>query len=164
MRFVTTRQQAPPVSFTDALYAGLAPDGGLYVPETIEAWTAEDLSRLPPRTLTENGLRARRHPVSGRPRQSDAGSAADDVQRGAWECEGIRRRRQLRRLPPADARCVRRRRSAPAHAADVGQLGQRRPAAAAIGLLLSRRRADPGVGGRAGLQPCQDRVLDTERE
>jgi threonine synthase len=60
VRFVTTRQQAPPVSFTEALYAGLAPDGGLYVPETIEPWTADDLSRLPRRTLTEIGLRALR--------------------------------------------------------------------------------------------------------
>ena len=60
MRFVTTRQQAPPVSFTEALYAGLAPDGGLYVPETIEPWTADDLARLPRRTLTEIGLRALR--------------------------------------------------------------------------------------------------------
>ena len=41
MRFNTTRGQAPPVSFTDALFEGLAPDGGLYVPETIEPWTAE---------------------------------------------------------------------------------------------------------------------------
>jgi threonine synthase len=60
MRFVTTRQQTPPVSFTEALYAGLAPDGGLYVPETIEPWTADDLSRLRRRTLTEIGLRALR--------------------------------------------------------------------------------------------------------
>src|SRR6185503_1481515 len=60
VRFVTTRQQAPPVSFNEALYAGLAPDGGLYVPETIEPWTADDLSRLPRRTMTEIGLRALR--------------------------------------------------------------------------------------------------------
>jgi threonine synthase len=59
VRFVTTRQ-GPPVSFTAALYEGLAPDGGLYVPETIEPWTADDLARLPRRTLTEIGLRALR--------------------------------------------------------------------------------------------------------
>ena len=59
MRFVTTRH-GPPVSFTTALYEGLAPDGGLYVPETIESWTADELSRLPRRTLTEIGLRALR--------------------------------------------------------------------------------------------------------
>jgi threonine synthase len=34
MRYISTRGGAPAVSFTDALLAGLAPDGGLYVPET----------------------------------------------------------------------------------------------------------------------------------
>src|SRR5438034_711443 len=59
MRFATTRG-GPPVSFTDALFEGLAPDGGLHVPETIEPWTGDELSRLPRRTLTEIGLRALR--------------------------------------------------------------------------------------------------------
>ena len=59
MRFVTTRHGGP-VSFNDALFEGLAPDGGLYVPETIEPWTGDELSRLPRRTLTEIGLRALR--------------------------------------------------------------------------------------------------------
>jgi threonine synthase len=59
VRFVTTRQ-GPAVSFTTALYEGLAPDGGLYVPETIEPWTASELQRLARRTLTEIGLRALR--------------------------------------------------------------------------------------------------------
>ena len=60
MRFVTTRGGSAPVSFTAALFAGLAPDGGLYVPETIDPWTADELSRLSRRTLTEIGLRALR--------------------------------------------------------------------------------------------------------
>lgn len=34
MRYVSTRGAAPPVSFTQAVLSGLAPDGGLYVPET----------------------------------------------------------------------------------------------------------------------------------
>lgn len=34
MRYLSTRGQAPPVSFLEATLAGLAPDGGLYVPET----------------------------------------------------------------------------------------------------------------------------------
>jgi threonine synthase len=59
LRFVTTRHGGP-VSFNDALFEGLAPDGGLYVPETIEPWTGDELSRLPRRTLTEIGLRALR--------------------------------------------------------------------------------------------------------
>jgi threonine synthase len=35
MKYVSTRGAAPPVSFLDAVLTGLAPDGGLYVPE---AW------------------------------------------------------------------------------------------------------------------------------
>jgi threonine synthase len=60
LRFVSTRHQAPPVSFTTALFDGLAPDAGLYVPETIEPWRADEIERLPRRTLTEIGLRALR--------------------------------------------------------------------------------------------------------
>ncbi|HRO03466.1 MAG TPA: threonine synthase, partial [Terricaulis sp.] len=40
MRYISTRGAAPPVSFLDAVLAGLAPDGGLYVPES---WPALDL-------------------------------------------------------------------------------------------------------------------------
>ena len=66
MRFTTTRalqhsgDEQPPVSFTTALFHGLAPDGGLYVPETIEAWPDRELARLPRRTLTEIALRVLR--------------------------------------------------------------------------------------------------------
>ena len=34
MRYISTRGRAPAVSFTQAILAGLAPDGGLYVPES----------------------------------------------------------------------------------------------------------------------------------
>ncbi len=34
MKYISTRGQAPAVSFTEACLAGLAPDGGLYVPES----------------------------------------------------------------------------------------------------------------------------------
>src|SRR5476651_2814576 len=33
MQFISTRGQAPRASFSDVLLAGLAPDGGLYLPE-----------------------------------------------------------------------------------------------------------------------------------
>jgi threonine synthase len=59
MRFVTTRGGAA-VSFSTALLAGLAPDGGLYVPESVEPWPADEIARLPNRTLTEIGYRALR--------------------------------------------------------------------------------------------------------
>ena len=63
MRYLTTRAGragAAPVTFRTALLDGLAPDGGLYVPETIEPWTESELSRLSRRTLSELGLRALR--------------------------------------------------------------------------------------------------------
>ena len=39
---------------------GLAPDGGLYVPETIDRGTPDEIARLPRRTLTEIAYRALR--------------------------------------------------------------------------------------------------------
>ncbi|HEV2986238.1 MAG TPA: threonine synthase [Vicinamibacterales bacterium] len=53
------------VPFAAALLEGLAPDGGLYVPESIEAWTPDELARLPRRTLTEIALRTLRPFVRG---------------------------------------------------------------------------------------------------
>jgi threonine synthase len=74
MRFVSTlsersrrartspsgRNDANGVSFHTALVEGLSPDGGLYVPETIEPMAVHELARLPQRTLTEIGYRALR--------------------------------------------------------------------------------------------------------
>ena len=70
MRFITTRSgqadthagagRAVSVSLRTAMLDGLAPDGGLYVPETIEPWSDIELKRLPDRTLTEIAYRALR--------------------------------------------------------------------------------------------------------
>ena len=61
MRFVTTRTQGTSgVSFTAALFDGLAPDGSLYMPESIDRWTAEELSGLPSQSLVELGIRVLR--------------------------------------------------------------------------------------------------------
>jgi threonine synthase len=59
MRFVTTKSghQPPPVSFSFALFEGIAPDGGLYVPERIPSWSPEELVRLPSMTLAAIGAR-----------------------------------------------------------------------------------------------------------
>lgn len=43
MRYISTRGAAPALSFTDVLLAGLARDGGLYVPE---AWPRLDAARI----------------------------------------------------------------------------------------------------------------------
>ena len=44
MRYVSTRGEAPAVGFSEALLAGLAPDGGLYVPETWPAFTTAEIA------------------------------------------------------------------------------------------------------------------------
>lgn len=41
MKFVSTRGQSPAVGFSDAVAAGLAPDGGLYVPESLPQFPIE---------------------------------------------------------------------------------------------------------------------------
>jgi threonine synthase len=48
------------VSLREALIEGLAPGGGLYVPETIEHWAPREIERLPTRTLTEVAYRVLR--------------------------------------------------------------------------------------------------------
>ena len=61
MRFVTTRGgDGPGVSLRTALLEGMPADGGLYVPERIERWRDDELSRLSERTLTETAYRALR--------------------------------------------------------------------------------------------------------
>lgn len=63
MRFVTTRRGedgAPGVPLGTAMLEGLAPDGGLYVPESIEPWRQVELDRLAQRTLTEIAYRTLR--------------------------------------------------------------------------------------------------------
>jgi threonine synthase len=44
MRYVSTRGRAPSVGFTDAVLGGLAPDGGLYVPEAWPTFTKAELA------------------------------------------------------------------------------------------------------------------------
>lgn len=53
MKFISTRGQSEPVSFTEAVATGLAPDGGLYLPETLpdisdklEAWEGMNYQSL----------------------------------------------------------------------------------------------------------------------
>ena len=62
MRFVTTKSlhQTPAVSFSFALFEGIAPDGGLYVPESIPTWSPKEVARLtssPGMTLAAIGAR-----------------------------------------------------------------------------------------------------------
>ena len=44
MRYFSTRGEAPPLEFEDVLLTGLAPDGGLYLPETWPRLEADELA------------------------------------------------------------------------------------------------------------------------
>ena len=46
MKYISTRGRAPAQTFTQILLGGLAPDGGLYMPETYPQFTANDLARM----------------------------------------------------------------------------------------------------------------------
>lgn len=57
MQYVSTRGQAPVLGFEDVLLAGLARDGGLYVPQAWPQFTADDIRALRGLPYTEIALR-----------------------------------------------------------------------------------------------------------
>ena len=46
MKYISTRGQSPAQSFSEILLGGLAPDGGLYLPETYPQFSADDLTQM----------------------------------------------------------------------------------------------------------------------
>lgn len=62
MHFVSTRGHASPASFAEALFAGLAPDGGLYVPESLARIGFEGFRGA---SLVELGTEIAAHFVAG---------------------------------------------------------------------------------------------------
>ncbi|MGJ8619682.1 MAG: threonine synthase [Methylophilaceae bacterium] len=46
MKYISTRGQSPALSFSEVLLGGLAPDGGLYMPETYPQFTSADLTAM----------------------------------------------------------------------------------------------------------------------
>lgn len=53
MRYISTRGQAPALNFEDVVLTGLASDGGLYVPETIPQFSAEEIASWAGLSYTE---------------------------------------------------------------------------------------------------------------
>ncbi len=56
MRYVSTRGRAPVLSFDDVLLAGLAEDGGLYMPETWPRFSESDIRDLRSLSYTEMAI------------------------------------------------------------------------------------------------------------
>ena len=72
MRYISTRGQAPALDFEEVLLAGLARDGGLYVPETIPTLTAAEIASLAGRPYEEVAVRVMQ-PFTGLPEGDLAG-------------------------------------------------------------------------------------------
>ena len=65
MRYVSTRGQAPELSFEEAMLTGLARDGGLYVPATVPVMSKGDIAALAGLPYEEIAFRVMRPFVEG---------------------------------------------------------------------------------------------------
>ena len=61
MKWISTRGASPPVPFIDALFAGTAPDGGLYMPERIDPLPDGSIDALRSGDIVEIGTRVGAH-------------------------------------------------------------------------------------------------------
>ncbi|MGI4837568.1 MAG: threonine synthase [Janthinobacterium lividum] len=65
MRYISTRGKAPALNFEDVLLAGLATDGGLYVPENLPRFTQEEIASWAGLPYHELAFRVMRPFVAG---------------------------------------------------------------------------------------------------
>ncbi|HTM05242.1 MAG TPA: threonine synthase [Vicinamibacterales bacterium] len=79
MQWISCRGQSPPVSFVDALFAGTAPDGGLYVPERIEPLSPGLLGRLCHASLVEMATVVGSHLFQGEISEATFGALVADA-------------------------------------------------------------------------------------
>ena len=61
MNWISTRGNSPAISFIDALFAGTAPDGGLYMPERLDPLPRETVDRLRGADIVEIGTTVGSH-------------------------------------------------------------------------------------------------------
>ena len=60
MKYISTRGQAPQLTFEEAMLTGLARDGGLYLPETIPQMSKDDIAALAGQSYEEVAFRVMR--------------------------------------------------------------------------------------------------------
>jgi threonine synthase len=65
MRYISTRGQAPALSFEEVVLTGMASDGGLYVPETVPQLTADELADMAGLSYAEIAFRVMKPFVGG---------------------------------------------------------------------------------------------------
>ncbi|AQU83609.1 MAG: threonine synthase [Halomonas sp.] len=65
MRYISTRGQAPALSFEEVVLTGMASDGGLYVPETLPQFSKEELASMAGLSYAEIAFRVMKPFVNG---------------------------------------------------------------------------------------------------
>ena len=65
MRYISTRGQAPALSFEEVVLTGMASDGGLYVPETLPEFSKEELADMAGLSYAEIAFRVMKPFVNG---------------------------------------------------------------------------------------------------
>ncbi|MDQ7734317.1 threonine synthase [Halomonas sp. SpR1] len=65
MRYISTRGQAPALSFEEVVLTGMASDGGLYVPETLPEFSREELAEMAGLSYAEIAFRVMKPFVNG---------------------------------------------------------------------------------------------------
>lgn len=79
MRYISTRGNAPALSFEEAVLTGLAPDGGLYVPETLPHFSREALAAMAGKPYTEIAFEVIKPFVGGEIEDATLRSIIDDT-------------------------------------------------------------------------------------
>ena len=82
MKYVSTRGEAPVLAFDDVLLAGLAEDGGLYVPAVWPQFSADDLSAMAGLSYAEIAYRVIRPFVDGTIADADLERMIEDTYAG----------------------------------------------------------------------------------
>jgi threonine synthase len=71
MKYASTRGEAPVLGFSDALLAGLARDGGLYLPQEFPQFSAEEIRALRGKRYEEIAIRVLTPFIAGDIDQTD---------------------------------------------------------------------------------------------
>lgn len=79
MRYISTRGDSPALNFEEAVLTGLAPDGGLYVPETLPHFSREALAAMAGRPYTEIAFEVIKPFVGGEIEDATLRSIVDDT-------------------------------------------------------------------------------------
>ncbi len=82
MRYISTRGSAPALSFDEVLLAGLARDGGLYLPESWPKFSAADIKSLRGLSYAEQGVRIMTPFLGGTIKEDDFAALVADSYAG----------------------------------------------------------------------------------